>query len=204
MASSGGRQGRSEQSGRVRRGLRTAAVGAATLAVLAGTGAGVAAARPIGAFDVGGAIEQEYDRAGGAATFGNPIGPESDAHGGKFQVFERGCSIYWSLGTDAHAICGLIRDKWGSLGWENSPLGFPLTDEAPAGRDGTARYNLFPGGTVYWSASTGAHPVWGSILGIWKGNNADRGRYGLPTSDEYDYNGGKAQDFQGGRITWQP
>ncbi|WP_442941145.1 LGFP repeat-containing protein [Nocardia sp. NBC_00403] len=30
------------------------------------------------------------------------------------------------------------------------------------------------------------------------------GRYGYPTSDEYDYEGGKAQDFQGGRITWHP
>ncbi len=196
--------GSRRRTGRARAGVRAAAAGAAALALATGTGIGVAQARPIGAFDVGGAIEQEYDRAGGPVFFGNPVGPESDANGGKFQVFERGCSIYWSVGTDAHAICGLIRDKWGSMGWENSALGFPLSDETAAGRDGQARYNQFPGGVLVWSAKTGAHPVWGSILGIWQGSQADKGRYGLPTSDEYDYNGGKAQDFQGGRITWKP
>ncbi len=196
------RAGARRGSGIRRAGARTVAAGAAALAVL--TGAGVAQARPVGAFDVGGAIEQEYDRAGGAGFFGNPTGPESDANGGKFQVFERGCSIYWSIGTDAHGICGLIRDKWGSMGWENSPLGFPLSEETSAGTDGRARYTQFPGGVIVWAANTGAHPVWGSILGIWQGNRADKGRYGLPTSDEYDYNGGKAQDFQGGRITWKP
>ncbi|WP_228535463.1 LGFP repeat-containing protein [Nocardia sp. BSTN01] len=201
MAWSGRRQSRRSTR---RAGLRTAAAAAAALAALTGTGAGLAAARPVGAFDVGGAIEKEYDRAGGTAVLGNPTGPESDANGGKFQVFDRGCSVYWSVGTDAHAICGLIRDKWGSMGWENSPLGFPLTDEAKAGKDGKGRFTRFPGGVIMWSANTGAHPVWGSILGMWEGSNADGGRYGLPTSDEYDYNGGKAQDFQGGRITWTP
>lgn len=205
MASIQRRQSSSGHSGnRTWSRVRAVTAGAAALAVLTGTAMGTAGARPIGAFEVGGAIEKAYDRAGGAATFGNPTGPESEANGGKFQVFERGCSIYWSVGTDAHAICGLIRDKWGSMGWENSPLGFPLTDESAGGKDGSARFNQFPGGVVFWSEETGAHPVWGSILGIWNANNADHGRYGLPTSDEYDYKGGKAQDFQGGRITWQP
>ncbi|WP_373863816.1 LGFP repeat-containing protein [Nocardia pseudobrasiliensis] len=183
---------------------RAAMATVAAAAAVASITTGVAAARPIGAFDVGGAIEAEYDRAGGLATFGNPIGPESDAaRGGRFQVFERNTSIYWSVGTDAHAVGGLIRDKWAALGWENSPLGFPITDEQKA-RKGDGRYNLFDGGSVYWSQRTGAHAVWGSIRDIWVSNVAESGRYGYPTSDEYDYQGGKAQDFQGGRITWHP
>lgn len=180
----------------------TAGVAAVVFATV--TGAGPAAARHIGAFDVGGSIEKAYDRAGGTGFFGNPTTPESAAQGGKFQVFERGCSIYWSVGTDAHNICGLIRDKYASLGWERSPLGFPLSDESKAGNDGAGRYNMFPGGVIYWSEETGAHAVWGSIAGVWQGNGAEKGRYGYPTSDEYDYRGGKAQDFQGGRITWHP
>ncbi|MBO0853524.1 MAG: hypothetical protein J2P18_07135 [Nocardia sp.] len=178
------------------------AIGVVAASILAG--AGSAQARHIGAFDVGGAIEQAYDRAGGTAALGNPTGPESNAQGGKFQVFDRGCSIYWSVGTDAHAVCGLIRDKWGALGWERSPLGFPLSDERPAGKDGSGRATQFPSGQILWSQATGAHPVWGAILARWQEAGSDRGRYGLPTGDEFDYEGGKAQDFQGGRITWTP
>ena len=40
-----------------------------------------------------------------------------------------GGSIYFSFGTGAHAIYGLIRDKWRSIGAETSYLGFPVTDE---------------------------------------------------------------------------
>ncbi|ATL70467.1 LGFP repeat-containing protein [Nocardia terpenica] len=181
------------------------ALAAAALAATAVLSSGVASARPIGAFDVGGAIEAEYDRAGGFAVFGNPTTPESDAaRGGKFQVFERNNSIYWSIGTDAHQVGGAIRDKWAALGWENSPLGFPISDEQKAGRDGAGRYNLFDGGSVYWSPKTGAHAVWGAIRDTWTSNVAEKGRYGYPTSDEYDYQGGKAQDFQGGKIVWKP
>ncbi|WP_308188407.1 LGFP repeat-containing protein [Nocardia australiensis] len=163
-----------------------------------------AAARTIGNFEVGGAIEAKYDQAGGTAAFGDPVTPESDAgHGGKFQAFERNGSIYWSIGTDAHQVGGYIRDKWGSLGWENGALGYPITDETQAGKN-DGRYNLFGGGGIYWSPATNAHAVWGNIRTTWEGSGAETGRYGYPTSDEYDYQDGKAQDFQGGRITWNP
>lgn len=45
--------------------------------------------------------------------------------------------------------------------------------------------------------------MWGEILQTWGGNGYERSSYGFPTSDEYDVPGGKAQDFQGGRIEWQ-
>ncbi|WP_308166638.1 LGFP repeat-containing protein [Nocardia albiluteola] len=191
-------------SARSGRGALALAAGVAVVALTTVSGAGPAAAEHIGAFDVGGAIDKAYVRGGGQAFFGNPTTPESAAQGGKFQVFERGCSIYWSVGTDAHDVCGLIRDKYASLGWEKSPLGFPVSDESPAGTDGQGRYNLFPGGVIYWSQETGAHAVWGNIAGVWQGNGAEKGHYGYPTSDEYDYENGKAQDFQGGSITWHP
>jgi uncharacterized protein with LGFP repeats len=181
------------------------ALTAVVAAVVSATVAGPAAARPIGSFDVGGAIEKEYDRAGGAAVFGNPIGPEQNAaKGGKFQVFERSISIYWSLGTDARYVGGLIRDAWGQSGWENGPLGFPISDEQPAGRDGAGRYSMFDGGSIYWSPDTGAHAVWGAIHDMWMNSGAEKGRYGYPTGDEYDNHGGKAQAFQGGTISWHP
>ncbi|MFI6870737.1 LGFP repeat-containing protein [Nocardia sp. NPDC050406] len=217
-----------------------------------------AAARPIGAFEVGGAIEAEYDAAGGGAVFGEPSGPELDAaRGGKYQEFDRNASIYWnptdgahavagfirdkwrnlgsesgvlgypvtreestpantgrfnhfqngsiywSVGAGAHQIGGVIRDKWGQAGWEGSPLGFPISDEAKTSK-GEGRYNMFEGGVIYWSKATGAHIVWGAIRDQWVAAGGENGRYGLPKGDEYDYEGGKAQDFQGGKITWQP
>lgn len=236
----------------------TLATTAAAVGVLLATTVGTAGARSIGNFDVGGAIEVEYDQAGGPGFFGDPTTPESDAgRGGRYQAFERnssiywhpdtganqvggairdkwgslgwengllgypvtrenatpgnhgsynhfqGGSIYWSLGTAAHQIGGAIRDKWAAYGWENSALGFPITDETMAGKD-NGRYNLFGGGAIYWSARSGAHPVWGTIRNDWEGTGAENGRYGYPTSDEYDFEKGKAQDFQNGRITWAP
>nr|WP_239003485.1 hypothetical protein [Nocardia panacis] len=228
------------------------------VAVATAVAAGAAQARPIGGFEVGGAIEVEYDQAGGSAAFGDPTGPEAPAAaGGRWQPFERnaaiywqpdagahavggvirdkwrelgsesgglrypvtdeqstpgnsgrfshfqGGSIYWSVGTAAHQIGGTIRDKWAALGWEGGPLGFPISDETAA-QGGKGRYNLFPGGAIYWSPRTGAHAVWGAIRDNWALRGAENGTYGFPTSDEYDYQGGKAQDFQGGRITWKP
>ncbi|MEV0435112.1 MULTISPECIES: LGFP repeat-containing protein [unclassified Nocardia] len=241
-----------------RRTLRTRGLTVlAAVTVAAAAAAGTAQARMIGAFEVGGAIETEYDQVGGAAL-GDPTGPEADAAaGGKYQTFannaaiywhpdtnantvagqirdkyaalgnesgtlgypvtrelstpagngrfnhfQRG-SIYWSVGTGAHQISGPIKDKWAALGWESSPLGFPLTDVAKAGKaDG--QFTMFPTGAIYWSSTTGAHAVWGSIQADWIRAGAENGRYGYPTSDEYDYQGGKAQDFQGGKITWKP
>ncbi|WP_308426567.1 LGFP repeat-containing protein [Nocardia camponoti] len=230
----------------------TTVVSLAAAAVLA-LGAGSAQARMVGPFEVGGAIEVEYDAQGGA--LGDPTSPESDAgFGGKFQTFANGAtiywhpdtnantvagqirdkfaelgyetgklgypvtrelpanggrfnhfqkgSIYWSVGTGAHQISGPIRDKWAALGWESSPLGFPLSDVSKAGKGG--EYTLFPTGAIYYTAKTGAHAVWGSIQADWTRAGGETGRYGYPTSDEYDYQGGKAQDFQGGKITWKP
>ena len=46
-------------------------------------------------------------------------------------------------------------NKWASLGWERSFLGYPLTDETGT-PDGVGRYNHFQGGSVYWTPGTGA------------------------------------------------
>ncbi|MFE1594047.1 LGFP repeat-containing protein [Nocardia sp. NPDC058705] len=234
---------------------RTVFAALAATTVAAAAMAGTAQARMIGEFEVGGAIEIEYDQAGGPAL-GDPTSPESDAAaggkyqtfannaaiywhpdtnantvagqirdkfaqagnesghlgypvtrelpagGGRFNHFQKG-SIYWSVGTGAHQISGPIRDKWAALGWESSPLGFPLTDVSAAGKD-NGQFTMFPTGAIYWSSKTGAHAVWGSIQADWIRAGAEGGRYGYPTSDEYDYQGGKAQDFQGGKITWKP
>lgn len=158
-------------------------------------------------YPIGGKILEEYNQAGGAGFFGDAITREADAgRGGRFQKFYKNSSIYWHpLVSNGHAqqIGGAIRDKWGTLGWENGSLRYPTTRELNTRRSG-GKFNRFEGGNVYWSSETGTHPVWGRILEIWGSSDYEVGYLGFPTSDEYDFNGGKAQDFQGGRIDWLP
>jgi uncharacterized protein with LGFP repeats len=71
---------------------------------------------------------------------------------GRFNHFSRDGSIYWTPGTGAHAVYGAIRDRWRTLGWENSWLGYPVSDEYGV-TDG--RRGDFQGGYILWNAATG-------------------------------------------------
>jgi hypothetical protein len=75
-------------------------------------------------------------------------------------------SIYWhptNPGDKAFLIYGAIRDKWASLGWEKSSLGYPITDELPAVDNG--RVNYFQKGAIYWNATKGAVVLLGKKQG---------------------------------------
>jgi stage II sporulation protein D len=50
-------------------------------------------------------------------------------------------------------VRGAIRARWAQLGWENSRLGFPTSDEyaIPGGRRSD-----FQGGYITWTPATGA------------------------------------------------
>ncbi len=137
-----------------------------------------------GAHEVHGGIAQAYDRLGAEnGVLGLPTADEADAPGAggvRISRFAAG-DVYWSARTGAWEVHGAVRDKWASVGGPRSVLGLPVTDEVaePGGARGTFVY-----GRVYWSPSTGAHQLYGSILARYL---ADGGvaRYGFPTSDEY-------------------
>ncbi|MDZ7912887.1 MAG: M57 family metalloprotease [Rhodococcus sp. (in: high G+C Gram-positive bacteria)] len=155
---------------------------------------------------MGGKILEEFNQAGGWNFFGNAVHGEADAsRNGRWQPFVNGSSIYWhSLVSGGHAnqIGGLIRDKWGETGYEDGPLMYPTTRELPTGPPG--RFNRFEGGNIYWSQSTGAHPVWGLILNKYATKQWENGSLGFPTSDEFTTNGnGRGQHFAGGEIYWK-
>ena len=61
-------------------------------------------------------------------------------------------SIYWSPETGAHEIFGAIRDKWASMGWETSPLGYPITAEQDFQG---GRIQRFQGGALFWTPQGG-------------------------------------------------
>ncbi len=76
---------------------------------------------------------------------------------GRYNHFERG-SIYWTPSTGAWEVHGQIRDKWASLGWERSALGYPVSDEKDT-PDHAGRVSEFQGGAIYWTAQQGAWVV---------------------------------------------
>ncbi len=117
---------------------------------------------------------------------------------GAFTHFQRG-SIYWSPASDAHEVHGAIRDKWASMGWEKSVVGYPLSDEvAVVG----GRASQFQRGNIYWSAGTGAHEVHGGIVQRYIAEGGTGSRLGLPTSDELATPTGARSEFAGGTISW--
>jgi hypothetical protein len=124
-----------------------------------------------GAFAVWGSIGQKWDQLG-RVSYGYPITDESVTPDGRgrynhFRAMQTPAhpeaSIYWTPQTGAHAVYGAIRDKWASIGWERSPLGYPTTDEMA---DGAYRRTDFERGFIRWSASGGAEvfPV-GDVTG---------------------------------------
>jgi hypothetical protein len=102
---------------------------------------------------------------------------------GRYRHYQK-ASIYWSPQTGAHLIHGLIREKWAALGWENSPLGYPTTDELNAG-SGKGRFNNFQNGTIIWkTGSAAAYAVYGLIYAKWGEHQWDKGDLGFPVTDE--------------------
>uniref|UniRef100_UPI003FA52894 LGFP repeat-containing protein n=1 Tax=Kineococcus sp. G2 TaxID=3127484 RepID=UPI003FA52894 len=145
------------------------------------------------------AVDTKYAQLG-SGYLGNPTRAEGPARdGGRYRHYQAG-SIYSHPATGTHAVYGLIREKYASLGWENSFLGYPLTDEVllPGGA-----FTHFQGGSIYFSPRTGAHVVFGAIRDRWASLGWENSRLGYPRSDEYDVPGGRRSDFTGGSITWR-
>lgn len=146
------------------------------------------------------AIRNRYLAAGGPASLGAPTTAEMTATTGTYvQWFQRG-RIYWSAATGAHVVRGGILGKYAALGGVTSFLRFPTTDEQPGAGGGF--HNHFQGGSIYWSAATGAHEVHGGIRTKWLALGAEGGFLGYPRSDEIAVTGGLANQFQHGTVYW--
>jgi uncharacterized protein with LGFP repeats len=157
------------------------------------------------------AITNKWSELGGSQSFlGDPqtevlVCPDGI---GSYQSFAGG-SIYWSPNIGAFEVNGGIRDKWISLGAEQSLLGYPTSDETPT-LDGIGRYQSFAGGPslaagyIYWSPNTGACVVRGGIWGKWISLGAEQSFLGYPITDETPTPDGigSYNHFQGGSIYW--
>jgi hypothetical protein len=160
------------------------------------------------AHEVHGAIRDKWASLGAErGVLGYPVTDETIAPDGigRFNHFQGG-SIYWTPATGANEVQGAIRDKWSSLGWETSFLGYPTSDEHPT-PDGVGRFNHFQGGSIYWTPSTGAHEVHGAIQDKWAALGWERSFLGYPTSDEAavtlpGIGEARVSTFERGSIIW--
>jgi LGFP repeat len=74
------------------------------------------------------AIERKYSDLGGEGGFLGKLTMDLGQcpDGAGYYIHYGGGSIYWSPSTGAHEIHGAIREKWKSMGWERSLLGYPM------------------------------------------------------------------------------
>ncbi len=117
---------------------------------------------------------------------------------GRLQVFQ-GASLYWSPWTGAREVHGGIRDAYGRTGWERGPLGYPTTNELPT-PGVTGSFNHFQRGSIYWSPSTGAHPVSGAVRSLWASMGWEQSWLGFPAADPQTDGAVTRAPFQQGTI----
>ena len=127
---------------------------------------------------------------------------QTPAFDGCYRHFAGG-SIYWYPGGEAHEVHGDIRWKWSLLGWEQSSLGFPVTDETST-PDRVGRFNHFQGGSIYWKPNLSAHSVMNGFRTYWANNGWERNSaLGYPINDEmpsFPIIEDRYQDFENGVL----
>ncbi|MFF2347221.1 hypothetical protein [Pseudarthrobacter sp. NPDC058119] len=155
-----------------------------------------------------GAITQKYSQGGGpAGQLGSPVSNEVGGlrDGGAFQNYQGG-AIIWSPLSGAHFSWGATRGKWASLGYENGPLGYPVTDEV-GGLRGGGVYQVYQGGVIMFSLASGAYlSSFGPIRDKWAETGFENGAFGYPVSDVITglKDSGSYQAYQNGAIFSSP
>ena len=140
---------------------------------------------------VWGSVLERYLAAGGPAALGAPSSDELGAPDGvgRYTLFAKAASIYWTPELGAQVVWGGIREEWQRTGWETGPLGYPVGGEKAISRS-RGTYQEFQRGTIYWSPATGAHEVHGSIAVVWRSQGGVDSLLGLPTTGETGTPGG--------------
>jgi uncharacterized protein with LGFP repeats len=106
-----------------------------------------------------GPIHRKWTECGCEVGMGYPITDVANCYDGvgNYTHFRKGdgteSSIFHSPATGAHAVLGPIRAKWAELDYEESILGYPMSDEqrTPSG----SRLTRFENGIIEWSPEHG-------------------------------------------------
>ncbi|MDP9428522.1 MAG: hypothetical protein M3Q47_06435 [Actinomycetota bacterium] len=154
---------------------------------------------PTGARMVRGALLERFEAAGATGVLGFPVADERPTVRSGAAVDLTGGSIYWAQSTGARVVRGAILAAWRAAGGEGGVLGYPTGDDAAISG---GYQTTFQGGTVYWSAPTGARIVRGAVLNRYLASGGPR-VLGFPTGNEVPAAGGGTRtDLQGGAIYW--
>ena len=151
-----------------------------------------------------GAVSDKYIALGSSRS---PLGlPTSDQfrgeRGNQVQRYDDGQITSHGGGTfETH---GSIFKRWAASGGSNGPLGFPVSDEyATAGGGGVA--SRFERGVITFNPRTNlAYSSANAILDKYSAAGASQSYLVLPTSEEFDWEGGRRQNFDGGYVWWHP
>jgi len=139
-----------------------------------------------------------------SVEFGAPVGRQQCwlRDGGCFQEFAN-ASIHWTSATGAHVTAGTARTYWARSGWENGPLGFPISD---ATTTAFGSIQKFENGTIYRLIGGGWYRVTGGIAAEYESTGAQDGFLGWPTGEPQCWlrDDGCFQDFQRGSIHFSP
>ncbi|SDX09464.1 LGFP repeat-containing protein [Amycolatopsis xylanica] len=133
---------------------------------------------------------------------GDPVDVEKIEGSLRYRDYQRG-RLTWSQATGVKEMRGNILTEYKQTGVVTSPIyGAPSTDETGT-PDGIGRYNHFAGGgSIYWTANTGAHLVYGAIKDRWRALDWERSYLGYPAADPINVPGGTCSNFQHGSISW--
>ncbi|MGY1706296.1 hypothetical protein ACI79C_17160 [Geodermatophilus sp. SYSU D00697] len=120
-------------------------------------------------------------------------------YGGCWRAYQGG-TIFWHRDSGAHVVRGAILAHYWTLGGPAN-IGYPVGDDTAAPWN-SGWYTDFQGGSIYWSAATGAHDVRGAIRDRWRAWGAQAGALGYPVGNDTRVAHGYKSDFQGGSIYW--
>ena len=96
-----------------------------------------------------------------------------------------------------------VADKYCAMGAATSVLGAPVSAEYSVG---SGRGRDYQGGSILWSAPTGAHEVHGAIVGDYRTVGGPGSLLGFPLTDETGTPDGvgRFNHFAGGSVYWTP
>ncbi|MET9020485.1 M15 family metallopeptidase [Actinopolymorpha sp. NPDC004070] len=103
--------------------------------------------------------------------------------------------VYWTPGTGAQSVYGPTLARYLALGGSAGSMGVPTASEH-AGKVPGVRVTEFSSGRIWYSPSTGAREIRGSILAKYLRLGAEASWIGLPTAYMRGTSYGYRQDFQ--------
>ena len=148
--------------------------------------------------NITGPIRDRYDEV--MCRPGLPVSANQSVAGGSRQRFERG-AIFRNGGAGITVwLRGAIYGEYRDIGGPTSKLGMPASQVVPVNPVAGTRA-IFEKGRILAKAGSGAHALWGRVLGEYLDRGGPDGRLGFPMSRvRPDGGGGSLASFEHGTI----